>query len=175
VADVLLGDVNPGGKLRITFPRSAGQIPAYYYHKPSARRGYLFADRSPLFAFGHGLSYTTFATSDLRVTPAQIARDATAAVSVRITNTGQRAGDEVVQLYAHDQLASVTRPVKQLIDFRRIHLAPGETRTVEFIVKPDQLSLLNEHLQRIVEPGLFDLMVGTSSDRMETVLLEVTG
>lgn len=174
VADVLFGDANPGGKLPITFPRSAGQIPAYYYHKPSARRGYLFADRSPLFAFGHGLSYTTFAYSDLRVTPTAITRAETATVSVQITNTGQRAGDEVVQLYAHDQLASVTRPVKQLIDFRRIMLEAGETRRVEFVIKPDQLSLLNEHLQRVVEPGKFDLMVGTSSDHVQTVVVEVT-
>jgi len=173
VADVLFGDVNPGGKLPITFPRSAGQIPAYYYQKPSARRGYLFADKSPLFVFGHGLSYTTFAYDDLRVTPAQIKSTETATVSARITNTGLRAGDEVVQLYVHDQLASVTRPVKQLIDFRRITLEPGETRIVEFIVKPDQLALLNEHMQRVVEPGLFDLMVGTNSDRVETAVLEV--
>ncbi|MFN8595964.1 MAG: glycoside hydrolase family 3 N-terminal domain-containing protein [Anaerolineae bacterium] len=172
VADVLFGDANPGGKLPITFPRSAGQIPVYYYHKPSARRGYLFADRSPLFAFGHGLSYTTFAYSDLRVTT-PITRAETATVSVRITNTGQRAGDEVVQLYVHDQLASVTRPVKQLIDFRRITLEPGESRRVEFVIKPDQLSLLNAQMQRVVEPGWFDLMVGTSSDRVETVVLEV--
>lgn len=174
VADVLFGDANPGGKLPITFPRSAGQIPAYYYHKPSARRGYLFADRSPLFAFGHGLSYTTFAYSDLRVTPTAITRAETATVSVQITNTGQRAGDEVVQLYAHDQLASVTRPVKQLIDFRRVTLEAGETRRVEFTIKPDQLSLLNEQLQRVVEPGKFDLMVGTSSDHVQTVVVEVT-
>ncbi len=174
VADVLFGDANPGGKLPITFPRSAGQIPAYYYHKPSARRGYLFADRSPLFAFGHGLSYTTFALSDVRVTPTAITRAETATVSVQITNTGQRAGDEVVQLYAHDQLASVTRPVKQLIDFRRITLESGESRRVEFVIKPDQLALLNEHLQRVVEPGLFDLMVGTGLDQVQTVVMEVT-
>jgi beta-glucosidase len=159
--------------LPITFPRSVGQLPAYYYHKPSARRGYLFADKSPLFAFGHGLSYTTFAIADLRVTPAHIQRDESTTVSVRITNTGQRAGDEVVQLYLHDQLASVTRPVKQLKDFRRITLSPGETRTVEFTLTPDQLALLDVNMQRTVEPGLFDIMVGTSSDRVETVQLEV--
>ncbi len=173
VAEVLFGEVNPGGKLPITFPRSAGQIPAYYYHKPSARRGYLFADKSPLFPFGYGLSYTTFVYDDLRVTPARITRTESTTVSVRLTNTGQRAGDEVVQLYVRDQLASVTRPVKLLKDFRRTTLAPGETRTVEFTLTPDQLSFLGVNMRCTVEPGLFDIMVGGSSDQVQTVELEV--
>ncbi|HSN77468.1 MAG TPA: glycoside hydrolase family 3 N-terminal domain-containing protein, partial [Anaerolineae bacterium] len=131
VADVLFGDVNPGGKLPITFPRSVGQLPAFYNHKPSARRGYLFHNNTPLFPFGHGLSYTTFAYSNLRVTPERIEPDGQALVRVEVTNSGRHAGDEVVQLYLRDQVSSVTRPVKELKGFRRITLQPGETQTVE--------------------------------------------
>ncbi len=119
VADVLFGEVNPGGKLPITFPRSVGQVPAYYYHKPSARRGYLFTSQEPLFPFGHGLSYTTFAYDNLRLSAEKIHADEAATLSVEVTNTGQRAGDEVVQFYVHDLLSErVTRPVKLLKGFR---------------------------------------------------------
>lgn len=173
VADVLFGAVNPGGKLPITFPRSVGQLPAFYNHKPSARRGYLFNDNGPLFPFGHGLSYTTFAFDNLRVTPQQIAPDGETVVSVEVTNTGQRAGDEVVQLYLRDQVSSVTRPVKELKGFRRITLQPGETQMVEFGLGPDQLQFLDAHMQPVVEPGLFDVMVGGSSSNLETTTLEV--
>ena len=173
-ADVLFGDVNPGGKLPITFPRSVGQIPAYYNHKPSARRSYLFADKEPLFPFGHGLSYTTFRYDNLRVVPAKIKPDGQATVSVEVTNTGARAGDEVVQLYVHDVVSEmVTRPVMELKGFRRITLQPGETRTVEFTLTADDLSFLNEAMQRVVEPGIFEVMVGTSSVDVQTVQLEV--
>ena len=173
-ADALFGDVNPGGKLPITFPRSVGQIPAFYNHKPSARRGYLWADKSPLFPFGHGLSYTTFEYKNLQVTPAKIKPDGQATVSVDVTNTGTRPGDEVVQLYIHDVVTErVTRPVKELKGFRRITLQPGETRTIEFIIAPDKLSFLNENMERVVEPGVFDVMVGGSSAEVETVILEV--
>ena len=160
VAEVLFGDVNPGGKLPITFPRSVGHIPAYYYRKPSAQRSYLSSPSGPLFPFGHGLSYTTFEYHDLQVTPAQIKPGGKAVVSVRVVNTGSRPGDEVVQLYVRDQISSVTRPVKLLQGFQRITLAPGADQTIEFEITPDQLSFLDEHLERIVEPGLFDLMVG---------------
>jgi beta-glucosidase len=173
VADVLFGDVNPGGKLPITFPRSVGQIPAYYYRKPSAQRSYLLSRTGPLFPFGHGLSYTTFEYRDLRVTPAQIRPDGKATVSVRVVNTGQRTGDEVVQLYVRDRISSVTRPVKLLQGFRRITLAPGADQTIEFEITADQLALLDEHMQRIVEPGVFDLMIGGSSEQVQTVSLEV--
>jgi beta-glucosidase len=173
VADVLFGEVNPGGKLPITFPRSAGQIPAYYYRKPSAQRSYLFSRHGPLFPFGHGLSYTTFEYRDLRVTPAQIKPDGTTVVSVRVVNTGRRAGDEVVQLYVRDRISSVTRPVKLLQGFRRITLAPDATQTIEFEITPDQLSLLDQHMERCVEPGLFDLMIGGSSEQVQTIQLEV--
>ena len=173
VADVLFGDVNPGGKLPMTFPRSVGQIPAYYYRKPSSQRSYLSSPRGPLFPFGHGLSYTTFEYHDLHVTSAQIKPGGKAIVSVRVVNTGQRAGDEVVQLYVRDQISSVTRPVKLLKGFQRITLATGADQTIEFEITPDQLSLLDAHLEWIVEPGQFDLMVGGSSEQLHTIHIEV--
>jgi beta-glucosidase len=173
-ADVLFGDVNPGGKLPITFPRSVGQIPAYYNHKPSARRSYLFTENEPLFPFGYGLSYTAFRYDDLRVTPAKIKPDGQATVSVEVTNTGSRTGDEVMQLYIHDVVSEiVTRPVKELKGFRRITLQPGEKRTIEFGIGFDQLSFLNETMQRVVEPGKFEIMLGGSSVNVQTVQLDV--
>lgn len=174
VANVLFGDVNPGGKLPITFPRSVGQLPVFYNHKPSAKRGYLFNSHVPLFPFGHGLSYTTFEYRDLRVTPAQIEPDGTAQLSVTVANIGTRAGDEVVQLYVRDRVSSVTRPVKELKGFQRITLAPGAAQAIEFEITPDQLSFLNAQLERVVEPGRFDLMVGGSSEKIQVVQLEVT-
>lgn len=168
VADVLFGEVNPGGKLPITFPRSVGQLPAYYYHKPSARRGYLFADKSPLFAFGHGLSYTTFSYGNLRLSADSMRADQSVTLTVEVTNTGARAGDEVVQLYVRDLLAErVTRPVKLLKGFERISLQPGETRAVTFAVGREQLEFCGEGMQKVVEPGQFELMVGGSSDKIE--------
>lgn len=176
IADILFGDVNPGGKLPITFPRSAGQIPAYYYHKPSARRGYLFTSAEPLFAFGHGLSYTTFSYSNLRLNSEKITADETATLSVEVTNTGDRAGDEVVQFYVHDLLSTrVTRPVKLLKGFQRITLEPGECRTVSFEVGQEQLQFLDESMKLSVEPGQFELLVGSSSKAVQSILLEVTG
>ncbi len=132
VADVLFGDVNPGGKLPITIPRSVGHVPAYYNHKPSARRGYLFESVDPLFPFGFGLSYTTFSMANLRLERSEIGTGESTRVFVDVTNTGNVAGDEVVQLYIRDVVSSVTRPVKELKGFQRISLAPGETRTVTF-------------------------------------------
>jgi len=173
-ADALCGDVNPGGKLPISFPRSVGQIPAYYNHKPSARRSYLWAEKTPLFAFGYGLSYTTFKYSDLQVSPAKIKPDGTATVQVEVSNTGTRSGDEVVQMYIHDVLTErVTRPVKELKGFRRITLAAGESRTVEFSISANELDFLDEKMERVVEPGMFEVMVGSSSVDVQTVLLEV--
>ena len=173
VAEVLFGATNPSGKLPITFPRNVGQVPAYYYHKPSARRGYVFSNHAPLFPFGHGLSYTTFSYDHLRLSPSQIAAGQQTTVAVDVSNCGGRAGEEVVQLYVHDQLGSVTRPVKELRGFRRIALQPGETRTVEFTLGPEHLSFLDASMARVVEPGLFDVMVGGSSAQVETVVLEV--
>jgi beta-glucosidase len=175
IANVLFGDVNPGGKLPITFPRSAGQVPAYYYHKPSARRGYLFSSAESLFPFGHGLSYTTFTYSSLRLSSEKIAADETATLSVEVTNTGKRTGDEVVQLYIHDLLSTtVTRPVKLLKGFQRITLQPGECQTVSFPIGREQLQYLDEHMQLAVEPGQFELMVGSSSKTEQSIILEVT-
>jgi beta-glucosidase len=165
VAEVLFGDVNPGGKLPITFPRSVGQIPAYYYHKPSARRGYLFKDSAPLYAFGHGLSYTTFSYTNLRLDHASLTPGESTTLHIDLCNTGSRIGDEVVQLYIHDVLSSkVTRPVMRLKGFQRIQLQPGEVRTVSFPIGPDQLAGLNEAMQSAVEPGEFELLVGGSSE-----------
>jgi beta-glucosidase len=172
-AQVLFGDVNPGGKLPITFPRSVGMLPDYYDHKPSADRSYLFVGRKPLFPFGYGLSYTTFKFENLRVEPATIATGGEAKVSVDISNTGTRPGDEVAQMYIHQRVASTTRPVMELRGFRRVTLKPGEKTTVEFPLTPRSLQLLNADMHWVVEPGTFDIMVGPSSDQTSSVPLEV--
>jgi beta-glucosidase len=173
VSDVLFGDYNPAGKLAVSFPRSVGQLPIYYNYKPTAKRGYLYTSKEPLFPFGYGLSYTTFEYSNLRVSPAQVGPGGQAQASVTVTNTGRRAGDEIVQLYIRDLVSSVTRPVKELKDFRRITLAPGESKTVTFTITPDKLSYYNLNMERVVEPGSFDIMVGTSSVKYQTAKLEV--
>ncbi|HEU0093693.1 MAG TPA: glycoside hydrolase family 3 N-terminal domain-containing protein [Vicinamibacteria bacterium] len=173
VADVLFGDVSPGGKLPISFPRATGQLPVYYDRKPTSFRSYLDLTREPLFTFGYGLSYTTFKLDNLKVTPEKIGPAGEATVTVDVTNTGARAGDEVVQLYVRDRVASVTRPVKELRGFERVGLAPGERKTVTFKVGPAALRFTNERMERVVEPGLFDLMVGTSSKTAATAPLEV--
>jgi beta-glucosidase len=174
-ANVLFGDVNPGGKLPITFPRSVGDLPDFYNHKPSANRTYEFSTRKPLFPFGYGLSYTTFKFENLRVEPEQMKTGGVATVTVDVTNTGARTGDEVAQLYIHQKIASLTRPVMQLRGFQRITLKPGEKKTVEFRVSPDMLSMLNVDMHKVVEPGVFELMVGPGSDQTSKVLLTVTG
>jgi beta-glucosidase len=174
-ANVLFGDVNPGGKLPITFSHSVGDLPDFYNHKPSSNRTYAFSTRKPLFPFGYGLSYTTFHFDNLRVEPAQIQTGGTAKVSVDVTNTGSREGDEVPQLYVHQKIASVTQPVMQLKGFQRITLKAGEKKTVEFTITPDTLSMLNLDMHRVVEPGIFEVMVGPSSDQTNTVSLAVVG
>ncbi|HEV8485793.1 MAG TPA: glycoside hydrolase family 3 N-terminal domain-containing protein [Blastocatellia bacterium] len=173
VADVLFGDYNPAGKLPVSFPRSVGQLPIYYNHKPTARRGYLFNSKEPLFPFGYGLSYTSFEYSNLKVAPEQIGPRGRADVSVTVTNTGKRAGDEIVQLYIRDLVSSVTRPVMELKDFKRITLAPGESKTVTMVITPEKLSFLDLNMNRVVEPGWFDIMVGTSSVKYQKAKLEV--
>src|SRR5262252_3219387 len=142
-AQVLFGDVNPSGKLAITFPRSVGQLPAFYNFKPSRDRSYLGTSRQPLFAFGYGLSYTTFKFENVSVNPQRIKPGQSVTVRVDVSNTGPREGDEVAQLYIHQRVASMTRPVKELRGFRRIHLRPGEKQTIEFPLTPDALSLLD--------------------------------
>ena len=174
-ANILFGDVNPGGKLPITFPHSVGDLPDFYNHKPSANRSYAFGTRKPLYPFGYGLSYTTFHFDNLRVEPKQIGVGGTAKARVDITNTGSREGDEVPQLYIHQKVASVTRPVMQLAGFQRVTLKPGENKTVEFTITPEMLSMLNVDMHRVVEPGIFEVMAGPSSDQTTTVPLHVVG
>jgi beta-glucosidase len=172
-AKVLFGDVNPGGKLPITFPRTVGQLPDFYNHKPSRNRSYLFDSREPLFPFGYGLSYTQFRFENVRVEPKTILPGGSAKVSVDITNTGSRAGDEVAQLYFHQRVASITRPVKQLRGFKRVSLEPGQKITVDFTLTPEDLSLIDVNMNRVVEPGTFDLMVGANSADTTSIPLEV--
>ena len=173
VAEVLFGDINPGGKLPISVPRDVGQLPVYYDRKPTSFRPYLDMPREPLFPFGHGLSYTSFKLDNVKVDPPKIGPAGRASVTVDVTNTGGRAGDEVVQLYVHDRVASVTRPVKELRGFERVSLAPGEKKTVRFILGPEALRFTDENMARIVEPGLFDVMLGTSSTGQTMTSLEV--
>ena len=135
---------------------------------------YTDSPSTPLFPFGHGLSYTTFEYSTPTVSPARIGPAGRAEVSVTVTNTGRRAGDEIVQLYIRDLVSSVTRPVMELKDFTRVSLAPGESKTVTFTITPDKLSFLDINMNRVVEPGAFDIMVGTSSVKFQTVRLDVT-
>ena len=169
VADVLFGDANPGGKLPMSFPRSIGQLPVFYNHKPSGGRShwkgnYVEMSPRPLFPFGFGLSYTIFDYANLRFDRTEIAPDGQLTVSIDITNSGARAGDEVVQLYLHDVQASVTRPVKELKGFQRITLAAGETRTVSFTLDARLLGFYDQRMDFVVEPGVIAVMVGSSSD-----------
>lgn len=173
VADVLFGDYNPGGKLPITVPRSVGQLPDYYYQKPSAKREYLGSTVKPLYPFGWGLSYSSFHYANLRLAPESIGTQGETKVSVDITNTGTRRGDEIVQLYIRDDVSSVTRPVKELRGFRRISLDPNETKTVELSLGPQELSFINREMRRVVEAGAFTIMVGGNSDDLITTKLTV--
>ena len=182
VADVLFGDANPAGKLPITFPRSVGQIPIYYNAKATGRpflatekytSKYLDAPNTALFGFGFGLSYTNFQISDLKIGKKQIRADENLTVNVTLENTGKRSGAEVVQLYIRDVAASVTRPVKQLRGFERIELQPGQKRLVNFVLKPEHLGFLNRNMQFQVEPGMFQIFVGNSSESGLTGEFEV--
>ena len=163
VADVLFGDYNPGGKLPISVPRSVGHLPVFYNYKPSARRGYLFDDVSPLYAFGYGLSYTSFAIQNPRLTNKKIRPDGSTQVLVDVTNMGKRAGAEVVQLYIRDLVSSATRPIKELKGFKKVWLKPGETTTVTLDITPGLLSFYDANMKYVVEPGDFEAMVGNSS------------
>ncbi len=175
VADVLFGDFNPGGKLPISIPRSVGHVPCYYNYKPSARRGYLFDEVSPLYPFGYGLSYTSFEFRNVRLEKQLIRAGESTSVLVDVRNAGKRAGDEVVQVYIRDRVSSVTRPVRELKGFRKIHLGPGESVTVSLPVGPGELSFTNIRKEWVVEPGEFDVMVGNSSREQDltTVVLTV--
>jgi beta-glucosidase len=173
VGEALFGDINPGGKLPVTFPRHTGQLPVYYNRRPTSFRSHLDLTRQPLWPFGFGLSYTTFELTNLKVVTPSIGPGGRTNVTVDVTNTGSRAGDEVVQLYIRDVVSSVTRPTKELRGFERVTLRPKETRTVTFTLGPDELSLIDRQMQRVVEPGRFDIMVGTSSERLIMASLEV--
>jgi beta-glucosidase len=175
VADALFGDHNPSSKLPITVPRSAGHLPAFYNYKPSARRGYLFDDVTPLFPFGFGLSYTTFAIDNVRLAKKKMKRDGAARVLADVTNTGARVGAEVVQMYIRDRVSSVTRPVKELKGFQKVRLEPGEKITVAFDVTPDLLAFWDVNMKYVVEPGEFEIMVGSSSldSSLQKVILTV--
>jgi beta-glucosidase len=182
VADVLLGKVNPGGKLPVTFPRAVGQMPFYYNHKATGRPAkdedkytskYIDAPWTPLFPFGYGLSYTTFRYSDLAVTPAEIPPSGRVTVTVAVTNTGALQGDEVVQLYLHDRVSTVTRPVAELKGFRRLTIAPGGRETVTFTLGPGEIGALDRAMKWVVEPGQFDVRVGPSSAEGPTATFEV--
>jgi beta-glucosidase len=157
----------------VTIPRSVGQIPAYYYHKPTAKRGYAFASSAPLYAFGYGLSYTDFDISDPILENPEIAPDGSTYVTVNVTNTGDISGDEIVQLYIRDKISTVTRPVMELKGFKRISLDPGETQKVKLPITRASLQFYNRDMQRVVEPGEFEIMVGTSSQSHKSTTLIV--
>ncbi|HEY3740944.1 MAG TPA: glycoside hydrolase family 3 N-terminal domain-containing protein [Bryobacteraceae bacterium] len=163
IAEILFGDTNPSGKMPISVPRSVGHVPVFYNYKPSARRGYLFDDVTPLYAFGYGLSYTTFEISNVRLEKSRIAKDGRTRVLCDVTNTGSRAGAEVVQMYIRDLVSSVTRPVRELKGFRKVTLEPGETSAVSIEITPESLAFWNLEMKYAVEPGDFEIQVGTSS------------
>jgi beta-glucosidase len=178
IADILFGDVNPGAKLPVTFPRTVGQVPIYYNHMntgrpPEAENRYTskYYDQpwTPLYPFGYGLSYTRFKISNLQLSAPRIGTTGKVTVTVDVENTGRRAGDEVVQLYIRDPVATMTRPVKELKGFQRISLEPGEKRKVEFVLGPEHLGFWNREMRYVVEPGEFRVMVGGNSvDVVET-------
>ncbi|KPF63293.1 glycoside hydrolase [Porphyrobacter sp. AAP60] len=174
IADALIGKVNPGGKLPVSVARNVGQLPMFYNHKPSARRGYLFDEVTPLFPFGHGLSYTTFTLGAPQLSSATIKAGQSVTVTVPVTNSGKRAGDEVVQVYLRDELSSVTRPVKELVGFKRITLAPGETRNVTVTIEPRAFMMWNTAMEQVIEPGAFTIMTGANSAEVQNVTLTVT-
>jgi beta-glucosidase len=173
LADVLFGDVNPGGKLPVTIARNVGQLPMVYNHKPSSHRGYLFDTTEPLYPFGWGLSYSTFTLSAPTLSANTIDTAGTVEVSVQVSNTGKRAGDETVQLYIRDRISSVTRPVKELRAFERVTLAAGESRTVTFTLDRRSFHMWNDKMQRVVEPGEFEIMTGPNSVDLQSVVLTV--
>jgi beta-glucosidase len=174
IADALFGELNPGGKLPITFPRSPNQLPMFYGRKPSGGRSYNFEDyvdesAKPLYPFGHGLSYTRFEYGELKITPEQAKPSEEVTIQCEIKNVGEVAGDEVVQLYIHDSIARITRPVKELKGFRRITLQPGETCIVHFIISVAQLGFYDLEMRYVVEAGTIAVMVGSSSEDIRLV------
>ena len=186
IADVLLGDTAPSGRLTVTMPQALGQVPLYYNHLNTGRpveRGadkyrkyasnYLEVRNDPLYPFGYGLTYTTFSYSDLQLSRTTMAADGSVEASIMVSNTGQRDGDEVVQLYIHQQASSIARPVKELRGFQRIHLKAGEQRRVTFCIDREQLQYLNAQGEPVLEPGIFDIMIGTNSEDTQSQALKV--
>jgi len=173
VADVLFGDYNPGGRLPITVPKSVGQLPIYYNQKPSAIHRYVSESENPLYTFGYGLSYTKFEYSNFAINTKEIKADGELKVSVDVKNTGNYDGDEVVQLYINDVYSSVTTPKKTLKGFKRLFIKKGETKKVEFTLTADELSLWNKEMQRVVEPGDFEVMVGGNSTDLQKLNFKV--
>jgi beta-glucosidase len=174
IANVLFGKVNPSGKLSVTIPKSVGQLPCFYSRKPSRMRSYIgFEDSKPLYPFGFGLSYTQFEYKNLTIDKKEIIKNQSVNVSVQVTNAGKIAGEEIVQLYIHDKVSTSTRPEKELKDFIRINLQPGEIKTVTFIITPDKLEYYNLNLDNVIEPGDFDIMVGANSEDLKTETFSV--
>ena len=173
LAEILFGDVNPGGKLPVTVARSVGQLPLFYNQKPSAHRGYHFESKDPLFPFGYGLSYTTFEIGTPKLSSSRIGVDGTVKVAVDVRNTGSRQGDEVVQIYVRDVASSITRPVKELKGFRRVSLQPGASTTVEFTLGKAAFAYWNEEMKYAVEPGEFNIMAGPNSADLKSATLTV--
>jgi beta-glucosidase len=185
VADVVFGKVNPGGKLPVSFPRRLGQVPIYYNHEPTGRpcnpevkwnsRYRDIPSCSPLFVFGHGLSYTTFEVSNLRLSSSSVSKNGSLRASVTVRNTGSRSGDEVVQLYLHDPVASISQPVRRLRGFQRVTLNPGQARTVTFTLDKSDFGFYDNRGRFVVEPGQIDVYAGNSSSAAMTQSFTVRG
>ena len=186
ICDVLYGDANPSGKLTVSMPQATGQEPLYYNHLPTGRpvaentktfakyaSNYLDVRNDALYPFGYGLSYTTYSYSDIHLSSNQMSRDGSIKATVTVTNTGTRDGDEIVQLYIHDKVASISRPVRELKGFKRIHLNAGESKDVSFDITPDLLKFYDANLKEVLEPGQFDLIIGASSINNKTTLFTV--
>lgn len=181
VADVLFGDYNPGGKLAISFPRDVGQVPVYYGHKPSGGKScwhgdYVEMSTKPLLPFGYGLSYTTFEYKNFAIEKEKIGMDESIKISVEIENTGKYEGDEIVQLYTRKEEYLVTRPVKELKGYKRVHLKPGEKKKVVFELYPDLFAFYDYDMNRVVTPGVVEVMIGASSEDIKfTGTFEIVG
>ena len=181
VADILFGDVNPGGKLPITFPRSVGQVPLFYNAKPAGTKSHWYVDYvsekvTSLYPFGHGLSYTSFEYSDLSIGQEQVTGGESVDISLTVENVGKVAGEETVQLYVHDEFASTPRPVKELKGYRRVLLQSGETKQITFHLPVDQLAFYDTDLNLVLEPGRIVVMVGSSSEDIRlTGEIEIVG
>ena len=179
IADALFGDINPSGKLSTTWPQNVGQIPLYYNHKNTGRpleqgkwfqkfrSNYLDVSNEPLYYFGHGLSYTTFSYGDIKLSRDHLHPNESITATIRVTNTGNYDGKEVVQLYIRDMVGSITRPVKELKDFKKIELKKGESKDVTFTITVDDLKFYNSALKYVAEPGEFNLMIGPDSKNVK--------